>query len=110
MLPSTAYTADLEPRAASPWDSLLHSSPLSARDTPAASGTLLAVKSLQDEVDPSRIPKLVPEMEEGNVEYKLKLRKSLQWRCVHETLTRRHSRSFTRSLCKTGYATEMEAS
>lgn len=76
MLSNAAYTADLEPRSASPWDSLLHSIPLSARDASVASGTLLAVDEIQDGDGPSRIPKLVPEMEEGNVEYKLKLRES----------------------------------
>jgi hypothetical protein len=72
-----AELADVDPRsypnsgAGSPWDGLLQVSPLTARTTGAASGTLLTPECADDDL--SRLPKLVPEVEEGNIEYKLKL-------------------------------------
>jgi hypothetical protein len=50
------------PRAPSPWNNLVVTPPSSSPHLKAITGGELA-----------RIPKLVPEVEEGNVEYKLKL-------------------------------------
>jgi hypothetical protein len=72
--------ADLDPRsypnsgAGSPWDELLDTSPLASHDAGASSGTpLSAACQSAANAELSRLPKLVPEVEEGNVEYKLKL-------------------------------------
>lgn len=50
------------PRAPSPWNNLVATPPASSPHLKAITGGEL-----------TRIPKLIPEVEEGNVEYKLKL-------------------------------------
>jgi hypothetical protein len=79
---TSSANAELDPRsnpnsgAGSPWDGLLDPSPLTAKNIVSTSGAILAAYSSAS--DPSHtqahLPKLVPEVEEGNVEYKLKLR------------------------------------
>ncbi|KAL0959097.1 hypothetical protein HGRIS_014395 [Hohenbuehelia grisea] len=61
------------PRVPSPWDSLISTPPDSSapsRQSPSPLGTSVTTSS---SLAPMGVPKLVPEMEEGNIEYKLQL-------------------------------------
>jgi hypothetical protein len=69
-MPADAADLSSSPRAGSPWDGLLKSPSLLASSFPETK--LLADTDASRECSGSPLPKLEPESEEGNVEYKLK--------------------------------------
>jgi hypothetical protein len=75
MLAAVPDVSHATSRVPSPWDDLMKTTPSSTSISPTPSTLDFSSSSYESsDADISRrIPKLVPEVEEGNIEYKLKL-------------------------------------